>query len=135
MPTFKFLKSYGCIERLECSAFNNIKDTIKDVSNYKEAAVIGDASWIHIFSKTRPSLSLVTWPLIEENKIMQDKYKAMFEKMQQESRRKQIIIEELKNRVSFNLICPCQEYPREMQTWHIRPFHGVKSLSRPYFIF
>jgi len=38
--------------------------------------------------------------LIEENKIMQEKYKSMFEKMQQESRRKQIIIEELKNRVS-----------------------------------
>ena len=41
--------------------------------------------------------------LIEENKIMQEKYKSMFEKMQQESRRKQIIIEELKNRVSFRL--------------------------------
>ena len=38
--------------------------------------------------------------LIEENKIMQEKYKAMFDKMQQESRRKQLIIEELKNRVS-----------------------------------
>jgi hypothetical protein len=31
---------------------------------------------------------------------MQEKYKSMFDKMQQESRRKQIIIEELKNRVS-----------------------------------
>jgi len=36
--------------------------------------------------------------LIEENKMMQEKYKAMFEKMQQESRRKQLIIEELKNK-------------------------------------
>jgi hypothetical protein len=31
--------------------------------------------------------------------MMQEKYKAMFEKMQQESRRKQLIIEELKQRV------------------------------------
>jgi hypothetical protein len=37
--------------------------------------------------------------LIEENKIMQEKYKSMFEKMQQEIRRKQLFIEELKNRV------------------------------------
>ncbi|CAF0714870.1 unnamed protein product [Brachionus calyciflorus] len=36
--------------------------------------------------------------LIEENKIMQDKYKSMFEKMQQELRRKQLFIEELKTR-------------------------------------
>ena len=39
--------------------------------------------------------------LIGENKMMQDKYKAMFEKMQQELRRKQILIEELKNKVQF----------------------------------
>lgn len=38
--------------------------------------------------------------LIEENKMMQEKYKAMLDKMQQELRRKQIIIEELKNRVN-----------------------------------
>ena len=37
--------------------------------------------------------------LIEENKMMQEKYKQMFEKMQQESRRKQLVIEELKNKV------------------------------------
>ena len=37
--------------------------------------------------------------LIEENKMMQEKYKSMFEKMQQELRRKQLYIEELKNRV------------------------------------
>lgn len=36
--------------------------------------------------------------LIEENKIMQEKYKAMLEKMQQELRKKQLFIEELKNR-------------------------------------
>jgi hypothetical protein len=36
--------------------------------------------------------------LIEENKMMQEKYKAMFEKMQQESRRKQLVIEELKSK-------------------------------------
>jgi hypothetical protein len=42
--------------------------------------------------------------LIEENKMMQEKYKAMLEKMQQELRRKQIIIEELKNRVTLILI-------------------------------
>jgi hypothetical protein len=32
---------------------------------------------------------------------MQEKYKQMLEKMQQELRRKQIIIEELKNRVNY----------------------------------
>ena len=37
--------------------------------------------------------------LIEENKVMQEKYKSMFEKMQQELRRKQLFIEELKTRV------------------------------------
>lgn len=37
--------------------------------------------------------------LVEENKIMQDKYKSMFEKMQQELRRKQLFIEELKTKV------------------------------------
>lgn len=37
--------------------------------------------------------------LIEENRMMQDKYKSMFEKMQQELRRKQLNVEELKNRV------------------------------------
>jgi len=35
--------------------------------------------------------------------MMQEKYKAMFEKMQQESRRKQLIIEELKQRVIYLL--------------------------------
>jgi hypothetical protein len=39
--------------------------------------------------------------LIEENKVMQEKYKSMFEKMQQELRRKQLYIEELKNRVNL----------------------------------
>jgi hypothetical protein len=39
--------------------------------------------------------------LIEENKVMQEKYKSMFEKMQQELRRKQLYIEELKTRVFF----------------------------------
>jgi len=39
--------------------------------------------------------------LIDENKMMQEKYKAMYEKMQQESRRKQLMIEELKNRVNM----------------------------------
>jgi hypothetical protein len=39
--------------------------------------------------------------LIDENKMMQEKYKAMYEKMQQESRRKQLMIEELKNRVNI----------------------------------
>ena len=39
--------------------------------------------------------------LIEENKMMQEKYKSMFDKMQQESRRKQIVIEELKNKVLY----------------------------------
>lgn len=50
--------------------------------------------------------------LVEENKIMQDKYKAMFDKMQQELRRKQLFIEELKTKVRknfkkifFNFIC------------------------------
>jgi hypothetical protein len=42
--------------------------------------------------------------LIEENRMMQDKYKSMLEKMQQEIRRKQLQVEELKNKVRFNLI-------------------------------
>lgn len=37
--------------------------------------------------------------LIEENKLMQEKYKSMLEKMQQDLRRKQLSIEELKKRV------------------------------------
>lgn len=42
--------------------------------------------------------------LVEENKVMQEKYKSMFEKMQQELRRKQLFIEELKTKVLPNLI-------------------------------
>ena len=43
--------------------------------------------------------------LIEENKVMQEKYKSMFDKMQQELRKKQLYIEDLKNKVRFHLIC------------------------------
>lgn len=43
--------------------------------------------------------------LIEENKGMQEKYKAMLEKMQTELRRKQLFIEELKNRVILIIYC------------------------------
>jgi hypothetical protein len=37
--------------------------------------------------------------LIEENKVMQEKYKSMLEKMQQELKKKQICIEDLKTKV------------------------------------
>ena len=40
----------------------------------------------------------------EDNKIIKEKYKSMFEKFQQESRRKQLTIEELKNKVIFILV-------------------------------
>ena len=42
--------------------------------------------------------------LIEENKIMQEKYKSMFDKMQQESRRKQIIIEKISIQIIDQII-------------------------------
>lgn len=37
--------------------------------------------------------------LIEDNKMMQEKYKSMLEKMQQDLRGKQLYIEELKRKV------------------------------------
>ena len=40
--------------------------------------------------------------LIEENKVMQEKYRSMFDKMQQELRKKQLYIEDLKNKVNLN---------------------------------
>lgn len=64
--------------------------------------------------------------LIEENKLMQEKYKSMFEKMQQELRRKQLYIEELKNRVFINLRLKYLNPYKTIKTIYWQTFTGAR---------
>ena len=68
-PTINFFKTYGCIKRIDCPSFSSFKDTIDDVKNYNNVAVIYGNGWINILSNTPPKISLVNWPMIENNKI------------------------------------------------------------------
>lgn len=52
-------------------------------------------------------LKIQVTSLIKDNQVMQEKYRLMLEKMQQDLRRKQLFIEELKNKVILKKQIEC----------------------------
>jgi hypothetical protein len=68
-PTYKFITNYGCLNTLECKSLIDIRETIRDASNYDKVNVVYGNGWVNILSKKTPSISILNWPIIGDNKI------------------------------------------------------------------
>ena len=82
LPTYKFLKNFGCLDSLECQSLVNIKEIVEDASNYDKVNIVYGNGWINILSNKSPSISILNWPVVNNGRI-KDLYKSMnnFEKI------------------------------------------------------